>query len=177
MRSGVGEALRERGGDGIEEEAIAGGERALGDCVLTGPGRLTCRGVLHAVGAWNEVSCIARATQRALLLAEENGFRSIALPAVGNGMGRVGLEACADAMASALVRHVALGSSRLSEVRFVLCDPRSLESFADVARSVLLDGADAAVDDERLDAPATADDAETGATVFAPSGPPLVAVG
>jgi len=35
MRSGVGEALRTRGGDLIESEAMGGGERPLGSCVRT----------------------------------------------------------------------------------------------------------------------------------------------
>jgi hypothetical protein len=37
--------------------------------VPTKAGRLRARYVLHAVSAWQEASCIARATQRALLFA------------------------------------------------------------------------------------------------------------
>ena len=38
MRSGVGDALRKRGGDEIETEAMFGGERPLGTCIRTKPG-------------------------------------------------------------------------------------------------------------------------------------------
>lgn len=43
MRLGVGEALRRRGGDVIEEEATRNGEQSLGSCVRTGPGALAAR--------------------------------------------------------------------------------------------------------------------------------------
>src|SRR5262249_33668137 len=68
MRSGVGDALRRRGGDVIEEEVLEHGKRALGECVATGPGTLRCKAVLHAVSAWREVSCIARTAQRVFLM-------------------------------------------------------------------------------------------------------------
>jgi len=172
MRSGVGEALRRRGGAAIEEQATRHGERALGECLHTSAGSLPARGVIHAVGAWKEASCIARAAQRAFLLAEEYGYRRIALPAIGTGEGRVSLEASADAIASALARHVTLGGSRLHEVRFVLPDAASLERFATVAKSVLSDETPEDFDAD-ADAPVTPEEAANAPTVFASSGPLL----
>jgi serine/threonine-protein kinase len=155
MRSGVGDALRRAGGDELETLAAAGGEQALGGCVLTGPGRLPLRGVIHAVAAWNEVSCIARATQRALLIAEEQGYARLALPALGTGQGRVHLEACADAMAGVLRLQLLMGGSRLSEVDVVLYDAETRARFVEVAAGVLLGG-----DDTRADHAVTATPAE-----------------
>jgi serine/threonine-protein kinase len=142
MRTGGGDALRRRGGDAIEVEAMQGGERALGDCVLTTAGSLALRGIVHAVAAWNEVSTVARATQRALLLAEEHGFRRLAVPALGSGQGRVALEACADAMVATLAAHLSLGGSRLEEVRFVLVDEAARARVLEVAAGILLGGGD-----------------------------------
>jgi serine/threonine-protein kinase len=71
MRGGVGAALRIKGGREIEDEARSGGRRALGECIATGGGSLKAKKVLHAVSGWKEASCIARASQRALLVAEE----------------------------------------------------------------------------------------------------------
>ena len=138
MRSGAGDALRRRGGDAIEEEALRGGPRALGECVATGAGSLRCKSVLHAVGAWKEVSCIARATWRALLLAEAGGHRTIAMPAIGTGRGKVSLASCADTLASVLRLHLALGGSRLREVRVVLYDEASLRAFDEVTGGLFL---------------------------------------
>lgn len=138
MRSGVGDALRRRGGDVIEEEVLRRGRRALGDCVATGPGALGCKAVLHAVGGWREVSCIARTAQRALLLAEELELRTLAVPALGTGMAKVAPEASAFAVASALKLHLKLGGSRLSEVRFVLYDKITYDLFVEQVGGVFL---------------------------------------
>jgi eukaryotic-like serine/threonine-protein kinase len=138
MRSGVGDALRRRGGDVIEEEVLRQGRRALGDCVSTGPGALKCKAVLHAVGGWREVSCIARTAQRALLLAEDLGLKTLAIPALGTGMAKVAPEASAFAVASALKLHLTLGGSRLEELRFVLYDRMTYDLFAEQVGGVFL---------------------------------------
>ena len=144
MRSGIGAALRVRGGREIEDEARSGGRRALGECIATGAGTLACRKVLHAVSAWKEASCIGRATQRALLLAEELGLRSLAIPALGTGMAQVARESSAYATASALYWHVLLGGSRLREVEFVLHDEETFAIYVEELSSVFLGDGDLA---------------------------------
>jgi serine/threonine-protein kinase len=153
MRSGVAESLRKAAGDEVEAEAMAGGEQALGECVATGAGRLRARGILHAVGGWNEVSCVARAMHRALLLAEEHGYERIALPAISTGNSRVSIESCADAMMGALRIHLLLGGSRLRELRFVLYDEPAFRRFTDVALGALLGSDEAFRFDDEVDAP------------------------
>lgn len=164
MRSGVGDALRRAGGDAIEDEALAHGDRALGECVRTSAGGLAARSVLHAVGAWSEVSCVARATHRALMAAEELGHASMAFPAIGTGRGGVSLETSVDAMAGALRLHLLMGGSRLREVRFVFLDEGARRRALEVAESVLL-GMDApdypAEDDDAPPRPAELGTAET----------------
>lgn len=137
MRSGSGNALRARGGDEIEAEAMSGGERALGMCVVTGAGTLRAKHVLHAVSAWNETSCIGRAMFRALLLAEQLGLKTLAMPALGTGSSRVSLETCASAMMTALRWHLSLGGSRLHRVTLVLGDEAKLKTYRDVAEEAL----------------------------------------
>jgi serine/threonine-protein kinase len=137
MRAGVGQALRLRGGDDIEREATKGGERALGECIATFAGSLRARHVLHAVSAWNETSCVGRATQRALSLADRLGLRSLAFPALGTGSARVSMETCASAMMTALRWRLSLGGSRLRQVSVVLGDEAKLATFRDVAAEAL----------------------------------------
>ena len=148
MKSGVGGSLRARGGQIIEDEALSGGRRALGDCIATTGGDLKCKTVLHAVSAWKEASCIARTTQRAFLLAEELGLRTLAIPALGTGAARVSIESCAYAAASALYWHVLLGGSRLREVVFVLYDKSSLDVFIEELSGVILGDNDLASEEE-----------------------------
>ncbi len=137
MRSGVADALRRAGGDAIEAEVLALGQRPLGSCVATGAGALAARHVLHAVSAWNEVSCVGRATQRALLLADELGHGHLAVAALGTGAARVSMEASASAMMTALRHHVAVGASRLRQVDVVLWDEASLRTYQRVAEEAL----------------------------------------
>lgn len=137
MRSGVGEALRVRGGDEIEAEAMSGGQQPLGSCIHTRPGRLAARHVFHSVSAWNEVSCVGRAFARALLAAEEKSCATLAAPALGTGAARVGLEACANAMMTTLRWHVMLGSTRIRELTVVLDSEAKRKTYRDVAEEVL----------------------------------------
>jgi O-acetyl-ADP-ribose deacetylase (regulator of RNase III) len=137
MRSGVGAALRKRGGDAIEQEATKDGEHPLGECLATRAGTLKTEWVLHAVSAWDETSCVGRATLRALSTADRLGLRSLAFPALGTGEARVSMETCANAMASALRWRLAIGGSRLAQVSFVLGDETKLAAFRDVAVEAL----------------------------------------
>jgi serine/threonine-protein kinase len=148
MRSGVGDALRRRGGDAVEEEAMKHGRRALGEVLATGPGDLRCKNVLHAVSAWREVSCIARTAQRAFLLADELGLKSLAIPALGTGVAKVAPEASAYAAASALRLHLMLGGSHLEEVRFVLYDKLTLDLFIEQVSGVFLGEEETSVEQE-----------------------------
>lgn len=138
MDVGVGAALVQAGGAEIEREAREGGGKPLGSCISTGAGRLHCRRVLHAVSAWAEASCVARATQRAFLLAEQEQLETLAVPAIGTGAARVSMEASAASMAAALKLHLQLGGSRLRAVDFVLFDEDKAKTFSEVLESVFL---------------------------------------
>jgi serine/threonine-protein kinase len=140
MKNGVGRALVEKGGAAIEEAALAGGEQALGSCIATTAGTLAAKHVLHAVSAWNEASCVGRAMQRALLLSDELGLRSLVFPALGTGAARVTLETSANAMMTALKWHLALGGTRLRELQVVLADESKLAVYREVAEEALRDG-------------------------------------
>lgn len=136
MRTGVSEALRLRGGDEIEEEAMKGGEHPLGSCLRTRPGALATKHVFHAVSAWNEVSCVGRAFARALLLVDEHSCATLAVPALGTGAARVGLEMCANAMMTTLRWHAMLGGMRLREVTVWLDSEAKRRLFHEVAEEV-----------------------------------------
>ena len=136
MRTGVSEALRLRGGDEIEDEARCNGERPLGSCLRTRPGGLAAKHVFHAVSAWNEVSCVGRAFARALLVADEHGCQSLAVPALGTGAARVALEMCANAMMTALRWHTMLGGARLRELTVWLDSEPKRRVFQHVAEEV-----------------------------------------
>src|SRR6266508_2922828 len=136
LGSGVAGAIRRAAGDEVEAEAVAQGPWEVGGAVRTGPGRLSLRGVksiLHAAamgaGVRATPASVAAATGAALDLAAAEGLSSIALPALGTGVGGLAYPDCAAAMAGALRRHCA-GPSSLRLVVFALYEAAAVEEFA-----------------------------------------------
>ena len=90
MGAGVAGALKARGGQEIEAEAMAQGPVEPGECVVTSGGRLPARYVIHAAVMGQDLrtsaALIERATRNSLALAEARVW-SIAFPAFGTGVG------------------------------------------------------------------------------------------
>jgi O-acetyl-ADP-ribose deacetylase len=137
LGSGVAGAIRRAAGSEVEAEAVAQAPWPVGDAVRTGPGRLADRGVkaiLHAAamapGRPASAEAVGTATAAALRLAAAEGLASVALPALGTGVGGVQLEAAAAAMAAAVREHAA-GPAPVATVVFALYDQAALERFGD----------------------------------------------
>ena len=135
LGSGVAGAIRRAAGDQVEAEAVAQAPWPVGDAVRTGPGRLADRGVkaiLHAAamapGRPASAAAVGSATAAALHLAAAEGLTSVALPALGTGVGGVELEAAAAAMGAAVRDHAA-GPTPVARVVFALYDQAALERF------------------------------------------------
>jgi O-acetyl-ADP-ribose deacetylase (regulator of RNase III) len=136
LGSGVAGAIRRAAGDEVEREAVAQAPWPLGGAVRTGPGRLAGQGVravLHAAamapGGPATAATVGGATGAALRLAAEGDLDSIALPALGTGVGGLDYASCAEAMAAALRRHVDSGHSEPRLVVFALFDAAAMEEF------------------------------------------------
>ena len=113
MGSGVAGAIKRVGGIEIEQEAVARGPIAVGDAVATTAGRLPAKHVIHGAvmgqDLTTDAATIARTTRRCLEVARELGATSIALPALGTGVGGISPEVAAAAMVEA-ARSVEPGS-------------------------------------------------------------------
>jgi O-acetyl-ADP-ribose deacetylase (regulator of RNase III) len=135
LGSGVAGAIRRAAGGQVEAEAVAQAPWPVGDAVRTGPGRLADRGVkaiLHAAamapGRPASAAAAGSATAAALRLAAAEGLASVALPALGTGVGGVALEDAAAAMGAAVRDHAA-GPTTVTSVVFALYDRAALERF------------------------------------------------
>ncbi len=136
LGSGVAGAVRRAAGDEVEREAVAQAPWPVGDAVRTGPGRLASRGVkaiLHAAamapGGPATAATVGGATEAALRLAAAEDLTSVALPALGTGVGGLDYASCATAMAAALRRHFDGARTAPRLVVFALYDPAALEEF------------------------------------------------
>jgi O-acetyl-ADP-ribose deacetylase (regulator of RNase III) len=109
MGSGVAGALKRAGGDEIEREAVAKGPIGLGHAVATGAGRLKAEHVIHGAVMGQDLrtnaELVRRTTNSCLVLADELGARSLALPAFGTGVGGFALDECAEIMVDEARRH------------------------------------------------------------------------
>ena len=103
MGGGVAGAIKRKGGEEIEKEAVEKAPIPVGKAIATTPGRLKCRYVIHAptmerpamrIGVDN----VEKATRAAFELAKNMKLKSIALPGMGTGVGGVREEDAARAM-------------------------------------------------------------------------------
>jgi O-acetyl-ADP-ribose deacetylase (regulator of RNase III) len=132
MGSGVAGAIKRVGGVEIEHEAVALGPIAVGDAVATTAGSLPAKHVIHGAVMGQDLSTdgetIARTTRRCLELAQELGATSIALPALGTGVGGISPETSAVAMVGA-ARSLEAGS--LERVVFAVYGRDTQQAFDD----------------------------------------------
>ena len=99
---------------------LKSGPFPTGSAVATTAGKLPFKAVIHAVGPrygeGDEEEKLVRALTRAFALAADNGWTSVAFPAVSAGIFAVPLDICARAYLKAA------GSAKLRKVRLCLRD-------------------------------------------------------
>jgi O-acetyl-ADP-ribose deacetylase (regulator of RNase III) len=123
LGAGVAGAIRVKGGPTIQAECDAIGPIEVGGAAVTSAGALPARYVIHAAGmppggAASEDS-VRRSVRQSLELAAQHGCRSIAIPAVGAGIGGLSAQRCAEILIEEARAHLR-GATSLEEIRFVL---------------------------------------------------------
>ena len=135
MGSGVAGAIKSIGGDCIEVEAIDNAPIDPGDVVVTNAGSLNAEDVIHAAVMGDDLltseALIRSATQNSLYKCDELHISSVAFPALGTGVGRFPVDACARAMLDEVVLYLQEESdTSLREVVFYLFGEETFQSFA-----------------------------------------------
>jgi O-acetyl-ADP-ribose deacetylase (regulator of RNase III) len=132
MSTGVAGAIKRRGGDAIEFAAVRQAPVALGDAIVTGAGALGARWIIHAVSLDHErrtsAAAIERAVRSALARARELGVETLAIPALGTGVGGFPLPEAARITVAA-VRAEAPRLPRLRTITFALRGAAAYEAF------------------------------------------------
>jgi len=138
MGAGVAGAIKRKGGVIIEEEALQQGPVEVGDAVLTTGGNLAATHVIHGAVMGSDLKTdgdtIAKTTRAILTLAEKHRITSIALPALGTGVGHVPPPISAEAMLKEVVAHLKRGQSSLRRVVFVLYLDDAYRAFTDTLK-------------------------------------------
>jgi len=92
--SGVSAAIKRQAGVAPFRELARHGPIPLGGAVTTGPGRLSCKGIIHVAAIsmrWRaSEASVDAGTRAALDQARQHGFTSLAFPLLGAGTGGLG---------------------------------------------------------------------------------------
>lgn len=138
MGTGVAGAIKRKGGVIIEEEAMRQGPVEVGEAVLTTGGNLAATHVIHAAvmgpDLTTDAETIRRTTRAVLAIAEKHRITSMALPALGTGVGHIPPAISADAMLNEVVSHLKRGSSSLRRVVFVLYQDDAYRIFTETLK-------------------------------------------
>jgi O-acetyl-ADP-ribose deacetylase (regulator of RNase III) len=139
MGSGVAGAIKAKGGEEIEREAMRLGPIEPGQAVTTSAGRLKARYCIHAAAMGQNLATsadlISKATRSALAEASRLDLNSVAFPALGTGVGGFPAESCARLMLAAALGH-SRPTPKPGSVTFVLRDEPAFRSFADALKSI-----------------------------------------
>jgi O-acetyl-ADP-ribose deacetylase len=138
MGAGVASAIKRRGGVIIEEEAIRQGPVEVGEAVMTTGGNLAATHVIHAAvmgpDLKTDAGTIATVTRSVLALADKHRITSLALPALGTGVGQIPPPVSAEAMLTEVVGHLRRGQSSLRRVVFVLYQDEAYKAFTETLK-------------------------------------------
>lgn len=135
---GLAAAILKKGGKIIQEESDKIGIVPVGKAVITGSGKLPCKAVIHSVGPkygeGNEDQKLRSALKNALKLAEINGFKSIAAPAISSGIFGFPKNRCAKTLVDELMSFIksSIPKSRagsLQTFEFCILDEETLQHF------------------------------------------------
>jgi O-acetyl-ADP-ribose deacetylase len=138
MGAGVAGAIKRKGGVIIEEEAMRQGPVEVGEAVLTTGGNLAATHVIHAAVMGPDLKTdaekIAATTRAILALTAKRRITSLALPALGTGVGHVPPAVSAEAMLNAVISHLKAGGTPLKRVTFVLYQDDAYKAFTDTLK-------------------------------------------
>ena len=140
MGAGVAGAIKRKGGQAIEAEAVSKGPIRIGDAVITGGGKLPARHVIHAAGMGTDLQTspeiVEACTRASLEVAEENSLGSIAFPAIGTGVGGLDVNSVASRMLAACSAHLLTSANTLTQVEFVLFSDADFAAFQDALEAL-----------------------------------------
>jgi len=114
------------------------GPVSTGGAVMTGAGKLPCKAVIHTVGPQmgegDEEAKLRQAVWSVLTLAEEQGFTSVAMPAISSGIFGFPKDRCADILLDTAAAFLSTKAKQLQRV--VMCNHDQLTNDIFVAAAV-----------------------------------------
>jgi len=139
----VAGAIRNADDGTIQKECDRIGRIPLGEAAITSGGATGIPFVIHAagmhLGGGATVDSVRNSVRNSLLRAKEKEIKSVAIPAIGTGVGGLSMENCARVSIEEARNHLA-GETTLDEIRFVLFSEDAYDAFNKVYEELLPDG-------------------------------------
>ena len=137
MGGGLAFAIKNKAGDRVEIEALKSAPIGLGDSIITTGAKLKVKAIIHSatmrMDFKTDQDIIRRAFKSALVLAGEQGFNSIAVPALGCGTGKFPIRDFAKIM----VDEVLIQSQRESSLENIIFAFKEKLAYLDFKESFL----------------------------------------
>lgn len=141
---GVAAAIVKKGGRIIQDESDKIGYLPVGNAVMTTAGKLACKAVIHVVGPRNgeakENEKLSLAINNVLILAQQNGFKSISIPAISTGIFGFPKDKCAKILVEDSIKFVKdnkpASGGALEIIEFCIYDEETLEQFKLVLNAI-----------------------------------------
>ncbi|XP_034554224.1 protein mono-ADP-ribosyltransferase PARP14-like isoform X1 [Notolabrus celidotus] len=129
LKTGVSKAIMEAAGQAVEAECNTLGAQPNTGMILTQPGNIQCKKILHLVAGSDPVQ-INTVVKNALLLSAKHMYTSVSIPTIGTGQGNVSAKQVADAMLDAVIDVLSLNTpTTLKTIRIVIFQPHMLTDF------------------------------------------------
>ncbi|KAM7407781.1 hypothetical protein PAMA_003509 [Pampus argenteus] len=129
LKSGVSKAILDAAGQAVEDECRNTGAMPNSGIIMTQPGNLKCKKILHLIGQTDPVK-INNIVKKALQMCVKDSYTSVSFPAIGTGQGNVQARQVADSMLDAVIDVLSQNtSSMLKTVRVVIFQKPMLKDF------------------------------------------------
>ncbi len=144
LGGGVSGAILKAGGSKIQEECDKLGHLGLGEVGVTSGGNLKARFILHAatlsLGTWATQNSVKKALHNALEEADKLKLQSIAVPALGAGIGALPISKVAAIFYEELKKYFSKERTFLQKILIVLYDKYIYDSFINTIEETEADG-------------------------------------
>jgi O-acetyl-ADP-ribose deacetylase (regulator of RNase III) len=122
-----------KGGPSIQKESDKIGFVPVGSAVITTAGKLSCKAVIHAVGPrigeGNEDRKLTNAVRNVLLLASEQNFNSVSMPAISSGIFGFPKDKCAKILVEESKSFLENEITSIEVIEFCIIDDETIEYF------------------------------------------------
>jgi len=144
LGSGLGGAIRAKGGESIAKECARYGEVGVGRAIITKAGSLKTRYIIHAVlmefDGLIEEKNITESLTNSLRLANKKKLRSLSIPDMSLGIVRFSPERCARILMNALKKFLEDENQTLDLIEIVVWDIETLRTYKQLYSEVFTQG-------------------------------------